>query len=472
MRVRLSDGGAITEVRPLRELGAVLRLAYGAQPADVVERCHRGLKRAAARLEAGDLAGGGIEAMSIGFPDLQPTSMRKLTWFSSLEKASTAWQTEPRLPAGQPGGGQWTTGGAADAGETPAATSSNARPPAQRPTLPPIDDGVYHRDTDRPTQVLTGGPDDATEGFRHGIGGNEPPYDFMELSDLFPGLRNEPGIAIPLAPIDSFLGISSVANQANLAASEAEYYKLYDQIRAMDPSFRYDLVEPLDQMPWQGRANAINDLLFARAAVYYRVSGDIRPLQVETLRFLQTRVDRAYERATQEYKDGQLKVPATQALAIGNRVDEIVREDLKDTLNARGVRFGPGQGIIVNNQDVSSEDQTYRRPDARLVNVAFDWSLTSKNFSTAQVRGFFRADSRPDVVIIIRPSRLGGQTVYAIARPPGSIRKVFLDDPSQRPPQYTNVFWRLIGEIGRHADVLSKVRGSNGWRSALDKSRR
>jgi hypothetical protein len=243
--------------------------------------------------------------------------------------------------------------------------------------------------------VLTGGEDDAMEGFRHGIGGNEPPDDFMELSDLFPGLRNEPGIAIPLAPIDSFLGISSVANQANLAATEAEYDKLFDQIRAMDPSFRYDMLQPLSEMNWQGRANTINDLLFIRAAVYYRVSG--------------------------------------------NRVDELVREQLKDSFNWNRVPFGPGQRVIVNNQDVSSLDQTYRRPDVRLGNVAIDWTLAQKTFSSSQIRGLFRADSQPDVVIIIRPSELGGQSIYAIARPPGPIRKVLQHDSPTGPFEYTEL---------------------------------
>jgi hypothetical protein len=64
-------------------------------------------------------------------------------------------------------------------------------------------------------------------------------------------------------------------------------------------------------MDWEGRANTIKELLLQRAAAYYRVRGDIRPLQVETLRFLQGAVDAAYEQALQEYNNGQLKAPAT-----------------------------------------------------------------------------------------------------------------------------------------------------------------
>jgi hypothetical protein len=60
-------------------------------------------------------------------------------------------------------------------------------------------------------------------------------------------------------------------------------------------------------------------------------------------------------------------------------MDELVRSDLKAMLNSKQVSFGPGQNIIVNSQDVSSEDQTYRRPDARLGDVAFDWTLAPKS---------------------------------------------------------------------------------------------
>jgi hypothetical protein len=70
------------------------------------------------------------------------------------------------------------------------------------------------------------------------------------------------------------------------------YNRLFDEIRAIDPTYRHDMVAPLASMDWQGRANTINDLLRARAAAYYRLLGNIRPLQIETLRFLQAQVDR------------------------------------------------------------------------------------------------------------------------------------------------------------------------------------
>jgi hypothetical protein len=311
--VRISANSLRSQVRTVEQLSAIVRLAYGPQSPNVVRRIHRGLTRAAAQLEAGDLARAGIEAVSIGFPDLARSSLASLTQLSELEKVGTAWQNEPRVPAGQPEGGQWTTGESSGSRDATSSDrpSSTSRPAGADRRLPLLDDGVYHPATDRPAAVSVGGPEDANEGFRTGIGGNEPPDDFMELSELFPGLRNEPGIAIPLAPLDNFLGISSVANQANLAATEAEFDRLYDEIRAIDPSYRFDSFQSLAEMDWEGRANTIKELLLQRAAAYYRVRGDIRPLQVETLRFLQGAVDAAYEQALQEYNNGQLKAPAT-----------------------------------------------------------------------------------------------------------------------------------------------------------------
>lgn len=215
VRVSFEGGSLRSEVRPLGELGEVLQMAYGLQSLETVRRCHRGLARAAAQLEIGDLATAGIEAVLIGLPELTSAAIAKLARRADLEKSGTAWENEPRVPAGQPDGGQWTTGGGSTAsnGSASGVTIGSGSRPRQvdhRPTL--LDDGVYRPDADRPARVLTGGPEDAFEGFRHGIGGNEPPYDFMELSELFPGLRNEPGVAIPLAPVDAFLGISSAAN--------------------------------------------------------------------------------------------------------------------------------------------------------------------------------------------------------------------------------------------------------------------
>ena len=66
------------------------------------ERSRRGRPRSSA----------GIEAVMLALPELNTEAMAKLAWFADLEKGGDSWDDEPRLPVGQPGGGQWTTGGA------------------------------------------------------------------------------------------------------------------------------------------------------------------------------------------------------------------------------------------------------------------------------------------------------------------------------------------------------------------------
>jgi hypothetical protein len=55
--------------------------------------------------------------------------------------------------------------------------------------------------------------------------------------------------------------------------------------------------------------------------------------------------------------------------------------------------------------------------DSRVRDLSFDWTLFPKTISTAQIRGFFRADSQPRAVVIIRPSQLGPDSTYLIPRP-------------------------------------------------------
>jgi hypothetical protein len=131
-----TDGAPKWRVRPRGELADILGAAYRAQQATVVDRCHRGLQRIVARLETGDFALAGIEALMLRPPQIDVDGMAKLAAME-LHKAHDAWENEPRLPAGQTGGGQWTSGAGGgermSAGETP----SNDRP--DRPSRPTTD---------------------------------------------------------------------------------------------------------------------------------------------------------------------------------------------------------------------------------------------------------------------------------------------------------------------------------------------
>ena len=203
------------EVRPRQALERILGAAFGSQPEDVILRLDRGLHRAAKAIEAGDLCLAGIEAVLLRLPDLTPQALVKLAEVAKLEKGGTAWQNEPRVPAGQPDGGQWTTAdGASGAPTVPAKPAAAVFPyalaPRSEPPLP-LDDGVYRPGSDDPHVILVGGAEEEAESRRS----NGPPDDYTRLEDVFPGLKEAPGLAIPLAPIDGFFGVSAAADEAD-----------------------------------------------------------------------------------------------------------------------------------------------------------------------------------------------------------------------------------------------------------------
>ena len=130
-------------------------------------------------------------------------------------------------------------------------------------------------------------------------------------------------------------------------------------------------------------------------------------------------VDDAYEEAVSEADAGRLQPRLSRQEAIGNWMDAEVRQKLKNMFASYGIPFGPGEDVTINNRDyeTSEDDESYRIPDARLRDVSIDWTLVPKTISTPQIRGFFRADSQPCAVVIIRPSELGRDTTYLIPRP-------------------------------------------------------
>ena len=154
---RDAQGARRCEVRSPAGIERALRAAYGPQPDGVALRVHRGLRRAAAWIEAGDLGRAEVEAVKLGVPDLPPAALAKLAEFADLEKAGDAWEDQPRVPAGQTGAGQWTDdggGGPSAKAPQPAKPSTPApqrarragrRPPVhprpKAPARPAINDG-------------------------------------------------------------------------------------------------------------------------------------------------------------------------------------------------------------------------------------------------------------------------------------------------------------------------------------------
>lgn len=181
-------------VRSPGEISEVLSAAYGPQLDEIILRLHRGLRRAA-WIEVGDLGRAGVETVMLGLPDLTPSAMARLAKMADLEKGGTAWRHQPRIPAGQTGGGEWT----ADGGGAPTAANrpvGNAPPvwgtvPRERLGLP-LDDGVYRPGVDHPFLIPTGGVEEDEE--PRG-GSNGPPDEVTSLQEVFPGLKDAPGLA-------------------------------------------------------------------------------------------------------------------------------------------------------------------------------------------------------------------------------------------------------------------------------------
>ncbi len=191
---------------------------------------------------------------------------------------------------------------------------------------------------------------------------------------------------------------------------------LISQITAINPNYRFDSLGFPQSL--EGQLNQIDGLRFERAAAFYRFKHELRPLQVETLRFLQQRTDAAYDRGVALLRAGRLRILLSESETLGNYIDREVRRDLRERYNQYHIDSeGPGP-VRVNRRenDTSGDDLTYRRPDARVGAIAFDVTLTRKTGSTRQIIGFFGTDFRPSHVIIVRPRQLGRESTYIITR--------------------------------------------------------
>jgi hypothetical protein len=253
---------------------------------------------------------------------------------------------------------------------------------------------------------------------RGGLGGNRGPslYDPMTLQQVFPGLASSPAGSI-LAPLDSFLGITGPADAMLQQLTRGSTRQLLEQIKAIDPSYRFQSFgEPTTL---EGQVNQLRGLRLDRAEAYYRVKGELRPLQVEAFKFLQSATDAAYVRGVRLFDAGKLTPRLSRNEAVGNYVDGQVRVELRDFYRNNGIDVERGQPVQVNRRAYNKPEGSYTVPDSRVGQVAFDVSLTAKTLSTAQVRGFFRSDFAPTSVIIVRPRQLGPNSSYIITRPSG-----------------------------------------------------
>lgn len=248
-------------------------------------------------------------------------------------------------------------------------------------------------------------------------GGNARAMDrAMTLEQSFPTLRNAPGSSI-IAVADGFFGITGPANEMKVELLNLWRRQVIEDIRALNPSYVDNRSRPGTTL--KGMESDLNFLRFERAAAYLRFKNDPRPLQVETFRFVQERANIAYEEGLSLLKAGRLPIRLSESEALGNYIDRSVREQLRLRFSWMSLNLAQNGPVRANANEyiTSGGDLTYRRPDARVGNIAFDVTLTAKNQKTAQVIGFFNTDFRPSHVIIIRPRQLGNGASYILTRP-------------------------------------------------------
>ena len=238
----------------------------------------------------------------------------------------------------------------------------------------------------------------------------------MTLQSGFPRLL-EAGRGGLINMGDEFFQMTDPALDATSELTRSASNVLINQITKIDPHYRFDSLgfpQTID-----GMNNQLNQLHRDRAAAFYRTRREVRPLQVETLHFLQRRVDDAYAEGVRRQKEGRLNVRLSPDEAVGNFVDQEARRGLRDMYRWMGISINRGELVQVNRRhyDTRENDRTYRIPDARIGKVAFDMTLTRKTLSSPQIRGFFNTDAEPEMVIIVRPRQLGPNHTYAIKNP-------------------------------------------------------
>lgn len=240
--------------------------------------------------------------------------------------------------------------------------------------------------------------------------------DPMTLQQAFPALQGQPGGAI-LAIADAFFDIWRPGVELNAQLMRERSNQLINQIKALDPDYRLDSLGFPETT--QGQINQLNILRFEQAAAFLRVRNELRPMQVETLRFVQAATDRAYAQGIKSLRAGTLPIRLSEQEALGNFIDRRVRIELRERYAQYGIDAAGKGPVRVNRRenDISGSELSFRRPDMRVGTVAYDVTLTQKTLKTQQIRGFFNADFKPTHVVIIRPRQIGSESSYIISRP-------------------------------------------------------
>lgn len=188
------------------------------------------------------------------------------------------------------------------------------------------------------------------------------------LLDVFPGLAMARG-SIVVRPAPNWLGKDTA-----IVGNERRVRRLADELVAEIRAFNANY-EPLTfndpanfPRTIDGRQIYIDWLRAERAAARMQATGRVEDFQIETLRFLQRQVDRAYAESVAKFEKGELS-GLNPNQAIGTDMDGAVRQGMRDFFENL---------LVVENDDIAINRaahiarRLFRRPDVRIGDIFFE----------------------------------------------------------------------------------------------------
>lgn len=208
--------------------------------------------------------------------------------------------------------------------------------------------------------------------------------DIRSIEQAIPSLAELRGLPLLVAIPDTFF--DSSRRKADEAAREADAI-MREVERAVPEGFasKLDIRRPIDSA-----VERLRDARLIRVAAAMKFQDDAALMQVEMIRLIQKEADEAYDRGVKLLEGGKLRLHISRELTLGNYVDGQVRTAIRmrfDRLNVDTAGSGP---VRINRRELetSGDERTYRRPDARVADVALDVTLSQKSYKNPQIRGF------------------------------------------------------------------------------------
>lgn len=164
----------------------------------------------------------------------------------------------------------------------------------------------------------------------------------------------------PLRLADEIFDITGPGAEVRTALMRAQAEKILSDIHKLDPTYVFQSF----QFPYSedGQRRLIDGLRFDRAVLTMRVKGDLEPLQLVTYRFAQGATNDAYQEGLRRIKLTMLPIRLSEREALGNFVDQRVREQLRQRFFLAGVDCSGAGPVRLNRNEAVGENGRFRRP--------------------------------------------------------------------------------------------------------------